>query len=224
MLKCFLWLNVVALAVLAMMAQPAFAHRMNISAWLENDSIIVEANLGPNDPAKNAQVLVFDKDTQKELAQGKTDAAGRYVFAVPEIVREGHGIEIAVNAGQGHRGTWSMDASELYAAASLTAGFDQARIEEARAAKAENDHVHVEVVPSQPRTLQTPAGPTGQPAGDDLKKIIHDALEVQLAPIRQQIAAQKGGGITLVEIIGGLGWIMGIVGTALFFMSRRRAD
>lgn len=199
----------------------AFAHRLNISAWLDNDKIIVESSSGPKEPAVNAEVVVYDKDTQKELVKGKTGPDGRFVFAVPNVVREGHGLTIAVNAGQGHQGSWSMSASELYAAASLTAGFDQARLEEDARNKGAGQ-APASALASQ--NIAMPGSAGNMPDKDELKGIIHDALEVQLAPIRQQIAAQKSGGISLVEIIGGLGWIMGLVGVALFFMAKRREN
>lgn len=201
-------------AFVCVLAAPAWAHGVDIFAWLENDRIIVECDLGHDTPAANANVEVTDSDTGRELLQGKMGEDGRYSFPVPEVVRQGHGIVISVNAGQGHRGQWKMDASELYAAASLTAGFDEAKLAEAKA-----DHVHLTPAPSLPLP-----GPSAAPAAmtpESARAMIQETIETSLAPIRRELAAQKNKSPGLVEIIGGIGWIMGLVGVALYFKSRR---
>lgn len=198
--------------LLALFPCHAFAHGLNIFAWLENDTIIVQCDFGQNRPAANASITVYDNVDKKELAHGITDASGRFSFGVPEIIRQGHGLLIVANAGQGHRGEWSMDASELYAAASLTAGFDQAAID----AHAQNpDHVHVQMTPATAPLLQGPVTP------DQVRSIVQDALELKLAPIRQEIAARASSGPTLAEIIGGIGWILGLAGIAFYFKARK---
>lgn len=193
-------------------AGSAIAHGLNIFAWLENDSILVQCDFGQNRPAPNASVVVYDSVDRQELARGVTDNQGRFVFPVPGVIRHGHGLLIVANAGQGHQGEWTMDASELYAAASLTAGFDQAAIETG--------------VQTPGHARMTPAGvpmPQGAVTQEQIRNIVQEALELKLSPIRQEIAARSASGPSLVEIIGGIGWIMGLVGIALYFKSRKSA-
>lgn len=198
------------------MANAAAAHRLNVFAWLENDHIIVECGFGDNRPARAANVAVIDSDTKKELVRGVTNEAGQFTFTVPQVVREGHGLLIDVNAGEGHHGEWSMDASELYAAASLTAGFDEAAI---AAGGNRQAHAHIRVAPSGGgANMAMPVAPLG---GDEARSIINEILESKLAPIRKELAARNAAGPSMAEIIGGIGWIIGLVGIALYFKSRR---
>lgn len=204
-----------AAVLLLATAASAEAHRLNVFAWLENDRIIVECDFGKDRPARNASVTIYDSATKKALLHGQTGQNGQYVFAVPEVVREGHGLVIDVNSGQGHRGEWTMDASELYAAASLTAGFDASAIE----ARQQGEGAPA-ATPTPPTIPIEPVGSGITP--EHIRGIVHEAVEANIAPLRRQLAEREGPGI--VEIIGGVGWIIGLVGLYLIFRSRRKSS
>lgn len=214
-----LWLT---LAILACAIAPASAHGLNVYAWLENDKILVQCDFGQGRPAMHTEVTVFDSVDRKELVRGTTNNQGRFEFAVPAVIRDGHGLTIVADAGQGHRGEWSMDAAEIYAAASLTAGFDAAAIKENQA-----DHVHVSLVPASPPVPRTGSiaiqGSQASASPEQLRNMVAETLELKLAPIRQEIAKRSSSGPGMVEIIGGIGWIIGLVGIALYFRSRKSA-
>lgn len=203
------------LALALLLPATAQAHRLNVYAWLDNDKIIVDCNFGQNHPAKEAAVAVLDSMTRQTLLNGKTDERGQFSFTVPSVIRQGHGLIIDVNAGQGHHNVWSMDAAELYAAASLTAGFDKAAV-----AQQQNEQRELRTRPVPPVGLAMPEGPVTQ---EQIRQIVKECLEAQLAPLRQELAASTITEPTIVEIIGGLGWIMGLVGIALYFKSRKNA-
>ncbi len=54
-----------------------------------------------------------------------------------------------------------------------------------------------------------------------IRAYISEAVESAMAPIRHELAAMGAQGPSITEIIGGIGWIMGIVGIILYFRSRR---
>lgn len=219
-------------------ANSAQAHRLHVFAWLENDKIIVECNFGNNRPAIDAPVAIVDKDTNRLLLQGATDRTGHFDFAVPSVVRDGHTLGIVVNTGDGHRSEWIMPASELYAASSLTAGFDQEAINLQKdgqgAASTQQPAAPEKPASALPRaTAPLPANqmppqysrdvqPVKIPGPEHLRVIIRDEMEQQLAPVRKALAAKSAEGPTITEVIGGLGWIVGLVGIVLFFLSRRK--
>lgn len=190
----------------------AFAHGLNVFAWLENDHILVQCDFGQNRPATGAAISVYDNVDKRELLQGRTDAQGRFAFRVPDVIREGHGLLIVADAGQGHRGEWTMDAAELYSAASLAAGFDQAAIQ---ARQDDSAHIHVQMAPAG-SALNHPA-----PTAEQIRNVVQEALELKLAPIRQEIAMRSSSGPTFTEIIGGIGWIIGLIGIGMYFKARK---
>ena len=54
----------------------------------------------------------------------------------------------------------------------------------------------------------------------ELEQLLSAALEQKLAPIRHMLAEQYNAGPSLRDIIGGLGWLMGLAGLAAYFKSR----
>jgi hypothetical protein len=62
-----------------------------------------------------------------------------------------------------------------------------------------------------------------------MKKIVEDAVDQRIQPLVKMLGTQqkflmeqRDGGPTLNEIVGRIGWILGIVGVAGYFMGRNR--
>ena len=201
------------LAALALPAD-ALAHRVNIFAWVEGENIVVECGFNRAAPVRGGLVTVYDAGDGKELLQGRTNDRGVYVFPVPEAVRVGHGLRIEVNAGEGHVNDWTMTAAEINEARDLGHGFLQAA--PATAAKAPTSAT-TSIVPAP----AAPAAPAPLTAAE-VRAIVGESLNAGLAPIRRELAALSSPGPTVRDIVGGLGWIMGLIGIACWFMARRK--
>lgn len=208
----------------------AEAHRVNVFAWLEGDRVVVECAFSRSQPVNKGQVTVYDNVTNRELLQGRTDAAGHFSFRVPDVVRDGHGLRIEINAGQGHASDWVMAADELYEAAALTAGFDKAQIAENNLAEKDRRNetpvqtAHKQLRPrdigqAQPQDAPNMAMPA---TPEHVRQIVNESLDARLAPIHRQMAAMENRGAGIVEIFGGIGWIIGLVGLWLYYRSRRK--
>ena len=101
------------LMLLLVFAGAAQAHRVNIFAWLEGETVRVECSFRRDSPVRQGTVIVFDAQTGRELLQGRTDGQGAFAFPVPAVVRQGHGLRIRILAGEGHQNEWQMDAAEF---------------------------------------------------------------------------------------------------------------
>lgn len=179
----------------------ALAHRVNIFAWTDGDSVVVESAFNRGSPVRGGEIVVHDAADGAELLRGRTDDRGTFRFPIPERMRRGHGLRIVVLAGEGHRNEWMMEASE--AAASGPAGGD--------AAPAPAPAVSAASAPE-------PAGDQARAATpEDVRRIVDAAL----APLRRELAARNAAGPNLRDIIGGLGWILGLAGIAAYFRRRR---
>ena len=191
------------LMLLLVFAGAAQAHRVNIFAWLEGETVRVECSFRRDSPVRQGTVIVFDAQTGTELLQGRTDGQGAFAFPVPAVVRQGHGLRIRILAGEGHQNEWRMDAAEF-------AGLAPAAVTAPTAAAA-------------PAPVRTDAQPELRVSltREELTAIIDGALERQLAPLRRELAARSEEGPRLQDVVGGLGWIMGLVGMGLYFARRR---
>ena len=192
----------------------ALAHRVNIFAWLEGENIVVECAFSRSAPVRGGLVTVFDATDGKELLQGRTDERGVFTFPVPEAVRHAHGLRIQINAGEGHVNDWTMTAAEISEAQELSHGF----LQPASAAPEAAPAAVTSIVPAPP----APAAAEGALTAPEVRAIVAEALASGLSPIRRELAALSSPGPNVRDIIGGLGWIMGLVGIACWFMARRR--
>jgi nickel transport protein len=57
---------------------------------------------------------------------------------------------------------------------------------------------------------------------EEVQKIVEDSLDKKLRPIVRMMTESKSTKPSLSEIIGGIGYIFGLMGVALYFLSRGR--
>uniref|UniRef100_A0A7C5EXN7 LPXTG cell wall anchor domain-containing protein n=1 Tax=Desulfobacca acetoxidans TaxID=60893 RepID=A0A7C5EXN7_9BACT len=75
-----------------------------------------------------------------------------------------------------------------------------------------------------------PPAPTGsEPQAravdrQELEEVVNKALERQLAPIKEMLTELTIHQPSLSDIIGGIGWIMGLFGGWAYFASKKRKD
>lgn len=228
-------------------ALPAAAHRVNVFAWAEGGAIKVECTFNNGNAARNSAVLVTDRKTGATLAEGVTNTEGTASFTITDAMRaQRPDLRIVLNANEGHRNTWDMSAEEYLGAApqqsasaarTPESGSTQAASGAAKTTAASTT-VAAAVTDTTPATASAPAASTAsvkaaggaQPAAGTastldeaaLKRIIDTALEEKLAPMRHTIAAANAAGPRFSEIVGGIGYLVGIAGLILWGRSRRR--
>jgi nickel transport protein len=204
----------------------ALAHKVNVFAYVEGDRVMVEGYFSGNVKAQNCQVLVFDSAGNK-LIEGKTDTKGAYSFGLRDLPPFKGGLKIVLEAEMGHRAEFNLAESEIPTRRNHGSQKPQADDTVARAKKK----------PSPPPVTDKEAEPKmaapPQSALDEeaLQKSLSAMLDQKLAPIVKMLGNQerillesRTAGPSLSEIVGGIGWILGIVGTAAFFWGKKRAS
>lgn len=197
--KRALALAMLAVVFVALLSSPALAHRVNVFAWLDGSELVVESSFSRGQKVEGGRVEVFAVDSGRLLLTGRTDAQGLARFPVPPEAQD-HDLRIVVQAGQGHRNEWLLPAGQ-YAAGPTSP------------APATSD-------PASSRSDIANGQTVIQISPAELEGLIEAALEAKLAPLRQTLASQAEQGPGLRDIIGGLGWVMGLLGIALYFRSR----
>lgn len=209
----------VCLAVI-LCASQSFAHRINIFALVEADQIRVECKFSKKSPAQNSPVTILDKASGKQLALKNTDDQGIALFPVTaEMKSAPQGLIAHINAGEGHENDFEIEKSELDgASASSGTEADPAPAETAAAEPAKPADPSVSAASS----VQIPSDSVAAMSRQELEKLISAVVDRRVTPLRVMIASQVEKGPSITEILGGIGWILGIFGTAALCLSRRR--
>ncbi|HZF61332.1 MAG TPA: cobalamin biosynthesis protein CbiL [Desulfovibrio sp.] len=200
----------------------AQAHRVNIFAWTEGDQVVAECGFNGGNKVKQGQVVVYDAATGAKLQEGRTDDQGVYRFPVP-AEGKAHGLRIVVKAGEGHQNEWMMDAAELAAIQTPTTPARAAETKDSAQA-AEKTSPATQAVSTATPGAKGAAAPTPSAVGvssGELQTIVNAALDAKLGPIRRELAEMRVSRPGFSEIFGGIGWLVGLAGIALYFKGRR---
>lgn len=192
------------LTLLLTVTATAYAHKVRIFAWEEGGDIVTESKFSGGRAARKVAVSVVDSATGKELLTGTTDSEGLFRFAVPQ--NTGAELEIIVDGGDGHRGSWKH---------LLEAGAGDVSPSPSTPTPDESSVA----MPSVP-------GSASQQTIDEeqLTTLIEEALERKLGPIRRSLAENSEKGPSLQDIIGGIGYIFGLAGIATYMRFRKKNE
>jgi len=185
--------NIRAIVLIAIMAPLLVAHRVNIFALVEGDSIVCQCYYNDGAPVHNQKIEVFRTSGEK-LLEGQTDDAGYFRFAP----RVGDDLKIVLYAGMGHKAETIIKASGL------------PEVKKPRVEKTSISQKAVEVVPEK----------TGLDE-DQLRRIVGEVVEEKFSSLRELIIKQQRS-TSLTAIIGGIGYIFGIFGLLLYLRKKRQ--
>jgi nickel transport protein len=190
--------------------ESALAHRATIFAWIDGDTVHTQSKLSGGKRVKGGEVIVFDPEGVV-LLKGKTDDNGMFSFTIPQKTR----LKIVLKASMGHQAEWSISPEEMIApdAESITTG--TTKTVSPQKANASNQ---VETNETSSQRSDT------ERCREDIQQIVDNALDRKLAPVLDKIAEAYDQGPGLTEIIGGIGYILGLVGVALIATSRRNKE
>jgi nickel transport protein len=175
----------------------AGAHRIMVFAWVEGDTVHTESKFSGRKRVNGGEIVVYDLEG-KELLSGKTDAKGEFSFKMPGKT----GLKIVIQAGMGHRGEWTIPASEI---------------------------VTPEPVPGPtvsekaPPPMSKPQVGLSSASLEQIQGVLEKSLDQRLNPILKMLAESREKGPTLQDILGGIGYILGLMGLAAYIHFRRKS-
>ncbi len=185
--------------IIIMINISAFAHKVNIFAYVEGEKIYTESYFNDGKKCVDSKIEVFD-NRENKLLEGLTDEEGMFSFEIPpKDVIDGD-LKIVLIASMGHRAEYIIRTGELGNVAELI----EEKIEE-------------------PVSAVSP-----EVSSFDLKEIqllIENALDEKLEPIMREMREIKKfqeDRISPTDIVGGIGYIIGIFGIIAYFLSRKR--
>ena len=104
-------------------------------------------------------------------------------------------LKIVLNAAMGHKAEWTVPESEIREASAIL----------------------------EKKSVVEPSGPIAVGLSkEEVQKIVENSLDKKLRPILKMISESRNTTPSLTEIIGGIGYIFGLMGIALYFKNRER--
>ncbi len=185
-----------------------YAHKVSVFAYSENGIIYTESYFPDGTPVINGEIKVYDSKG-KLLVSGKTDKDGLYNFKVPKI----DDLKIVCLASMGHRAEFILKRDDIVV--SENAGSKGYTEEEKSGEVINNGNTDV-------NDKMGPKGVYSNLTENEIRKIVEEEVSKQLKPIARGIAKLQENRPGPTEIIGGIGYILGLVGIAMYFASKRK--
>ncbi len=209
---CFLVLFAVMFAVLVVL-DDVWAHKVKVFAYVEGDTVVVQGYFGGGAKALNCSIVLYDARARK-IIDGKTDTKGIYSVKVADLPRFEGNLKVVLNTGDGHKAEYTLNAEEF----------------PGRAVPKPSTEVGTRNgVSAQQHSSQGPG--IVREDTDAQAKLLEETLDRKLEPIlrilgsqQKLLLRQQDTQPSFRDIIGGIGWIVGIVGVLAYFMSRRRSS
>jgi len=192
----------------------AFAHKVSIFAYSEGSIIYTESYFPDGSPVINGEIQVYDSNN-KLILNGKTDNKGIYNFKAPKI----DDLKIVLLASMGHRAEFVLKKEEI-----ATADTEDGNVNNVSISKSQIGGISVQNKTGVNKTSENVALSTGNVTADEIRKIVSEEVAKELKPIARGIAKLEENKPGPTEIIGGIGYIIGLIGITMFFLAKKRDE
>lgn len=204
----------ILMAIILWLIPAAWGHKVNVFASVEGDKVLVEGHYGKKTKAVDCAVEVLNADGEK-LVEGKTDSKGTYSFSLNDLPPMRGELTIVLHATGGHKAQYTLRADQLpIYPLPLNKSTSQIQSETDQAKQS---------TPGQSQSA------VGNLDAAQLQKLVEETIDAKLLPLIQMLSnqqkllmEQRDKSPTFTEILGGIGWIFGLVGVAAYFMSLAR--
>ncbi len=179
-------------ALVVTTASLVLAHKVNIFAYREGEMVYTESYFPDGKKVKDGIVEVYDSQGNK-LLEGKTNENGHFNF---KLLKKDN-LRIILSASMGHKNTYTLSADEISDSVKTRESQDK-QLEESKT--------------KEVLTIDL----------NQIKKIIDTSLDEKLKPIMRELAKTQQKTVSITEIIGGIGYIFGVMGIILYFASKKK--
>jgi len=229
-------------------AFPAFSHRVNVFAYVEGDTIHTESYFYDGSPVIEGKIELLDK-SGKSLFSGVTDSEGLLSFKVPKIedltvvldATMGHRATFLITAEELKEqlpwGVAEEGASKKPSKGEMSGIAERSQTENllqreqtSRVEGSESGGNSARKSSPEPVTaekgMQEGAVFSQDVSIEDIRELVREEIAIglsrELGPVHRSIERlqKQKEGPSVTEIIGGIGYIVGLAGIAMYFRSR----
>ena len=190
------------LTLLSVASSIAYAHKVNVFAYVEGDQVYIQGYFSDGTKAKNSDVTVYTKDG-REFVKGQTNENGEFAFPTDG---KSQALRIVLNAGMGHQASYDIPMDEM---ADVSTAID---VDPSNTADTQAMGVNDSVIGVSPGAAPAPTQLT--------EAMVRKAVAEGVLPLAREISQLKERrGFS--DIVGGIGMILGILGVFAYIKSRR---
>lgn len=187
----------------------ALAHGVSIFAWVQGETVHTQSKFMGGKRPNQALIEVFD-ETGNLLLNGKTDTQGLFSFKAPKI----SDMQIVLTAGMGHRAVWTLSKDDF-----------QEAVVDADIHRRIRTITPGKPVESNMKTQNIDGSTENGLSAAEVMDLVEPILDRKLKPLMDKIIALDENRISLSDILGGVGYIVGLVGLAAYMRYRgKRSD
>lgn len=192
-----------AMVITLCLAAVSWAHKVNIFAYVDGNHVVTDSGYTRSKRVHDGTVEVYDSSTGVMLLSGDTNSDGIFDFEIPAEARANRAnLRLLLKAGAGHQAEWTVMYDEYGAA-------------KGPFAQAQEDHGHMAVAASD--TGKQGDSPVVGVDTAQVEAIVRRELE----PVKRMLADQAQSGPGVTEIVGGIGYILGLLGIVAYMKSRK---
>lgn len=187
---------ILALFVIVYPATIATAHKLNVFAYSEDSSILGEAYFNDGAPARNCEVLVKAEGDGSVVGRGWTDEDGKFSVNIDPSNRKI--VTVVVDGGMGHLGRVNINLSSFDNSTNMS------------------DSNFIDKLPTEEEQIENLVVTLDE---KEIASIVKSVLRSEIEPLHAEIIQlrkelSKPG---FNQIMGGVGYIFGLIGIALWF-------
>jgi nickel transport protein len=186
-----------------LLSLPVQAHKLKVFATAEGDQLQGKAYFVGGAKAAGARIAITDSQGQV-LARLTPDAQGHFSYQVSRRMD----YQVIADSQDGHQARWTIKADELAAALPSV-------------------EVKDSVPPVTDRVGSPPLAQPDEKAGGlespVVVSLVERAVARQIRPLREEIEAY-GEQVRARDILGGIGYIVGLAGLGLWWRNRQRVE
>jgi len=203
-LTAFINTGFLAVTLFISHGEDVYAHKVNMFAYPEGTDIFIEGYFSDGHKAKNSTITVFDSD-DTELLQGATDDNGQFTFPIPKVTD----LRIVLNAGMGHQTEYVLLADELIDVSETDT-------------TVQHDVISDNKINKQSEDISPPSR-QGAVSNTELNQVVERAVGQAIKPLMRSVSEMREER-SLGTIVGGIGYIVGILGIVFYLKARKERD
>lgn len=209
------------LVLCLLLTTEAWAHKVSVFAFVDGPNIVIDAFYSKSNKVNHGKITVLNAASGEVYLTATTDENGALTLPVPpKAIAAKADLRVLLVAGEGHQNEVLVTAAEFAGLKAPAQAQAKSDVKPEAKPTSRPDSPKSATAPS----ASAPVAPFQLSQVDEatLTRIVEQAVDSRIAPVKRLLLESARSGPSVTEIIGGIGYIMGLFGIAAFAAARRK--